>query len=243
MLQMDPRQGIYKLRAIAWMELGDYRQAVADLQTAMLDPQEERSSRLLLEQCYRKLGEVSAADEILEAIAVETDEQTAALLAAIDRLIHRGEFEAAFSRLEQARLSRDSLSLGLTLKLAELLSDHLGDHRRAVELMDELISIDPDPLLLAYQGIYLARDGRRDEAHRLANSLSAGQAASAGIVYRIGRIFALTSRTHPEDADRAFESLQRALALGFGGNRLADEPDLEPIRTLPKFQQLLDRGR
>ena len=59
------------------------------------------------------------------------------------------------------------------------------------------------------------------------------------VLYRAACVHALTART-TKDRDLALRLLRDALRLGYGAGFLADDKDLDPIRTLPEFRRLQD---
>jgi hypothetical protein len=56
-------------------------------------------------------------------------------------------------------------------------------------------------------------------------------------------IYALTSRSHPDDRAEAFRQLSRALRMGFGHDRLAWARDLAPLRGCPRFHELSEAAQ
>jgi serine/threonine protein kinase len=92
------------------------------------------------------------------------------------------------------------------------------------------------------RGVLLARLGRRDEAHREARAALARDARPPTL-YRAARIYALTSRQHPEDCQEAFGLLNRALAGGFGLDVVEADPAMEPVRDHEAFRRMVKAAR
>ena len=59
----------------------------------------------------------------------------------------------------------------------------------------------------------------------------------------MGCIYALTSKTHPEDKKEAFHLLWSALKGGFGLDLIDTDPDLDPLRNDPQFAALVTSAR
>jgi hypothetical protein len=69
------------------------------------------------------------------------------------------------------------------------------------------------------------------------------QAPVPGNRYRAGCVYALTSKSNPEDQARAFRLLEDALRGGFGVSLVASDTDLDPLRSHPEFQRLVEFAR
>jgi hypothetical protein len=92
--------------------------------------------------------------------------------------------------------------------------------------------------LRAGRAVYLARAGRREEAHREAEeALRLG--GDPATRYQVAGVYALTSRTHPEDRAEAFRLLAFALRRDYGFDLLDSDPELAHVRPLPEFQELV----
>jgi hypothetical protein len=61
--------------------------------------------------------------------------------------------------------------------------------------------------------------------------------------YQVAGIYALTSRTNPDDRKKALGLLFEALKEGSGFEYLEHDPDLEPIRNAPEFKTLVEAAR
>ena len=62
-------------------------------------------------------------------------------------------------------------------------------------------------------------------------------------VYQVAGIYATTSRQDPDDRLEAFRLLSTALRGGFGFDYLPDDHELDAIRDLPEFRELLAAAR
>jgi hypothetical protein len=92
------------------------------------------------------------------------------------------------------------------------------------------------------RGVVLARLGRRDDAHKDAKE-ALKRDATAPVHYQVAGIYALTSRTHPQDRDEALRLLESALQRGFVPREMDRDPDLDPIRDHPRFRALVRAAR
>jgi tetratricopeptide (TPR) repeat protein len=123
---------------------------------------------------------------------------------------------------------------------AHVLAEKMGRTEEAIRVLDEAIALYPDYVAArAGRGVLLARLGRRNEALKDAEHalrLDSG----AGNLYQVAGIYALTSRTHTEDRFAAIRLLTAALRGGFGYDLLADDHDLDPIRSDVQFRHLVE---
>ncbi|HTK75716.1 MAG TPA: hypothetical protein VL371_10695, partial [Gemmataceae bacterium] len=60
------------------------------------------------------------------------------------------------------------------------------------------------------------------------------------VQYQAACVYALTSRTNPEDRSEAYRLLSKALQGGFGFDLLVTDDDLKPIRGEPEFRRLAE---
>ncbi|MCI0456803.1 MAG: protein kinase, partial [Gemmataceae bacterium] len=119
-------------------------------------------------------------------------------------------------------------------------SAFLNRPAEAIDCLGQLIQLYPDlALARANRGVLHARLGQVEPALRDAQaSLALDQAPE--ILYRVGCIYALNSRSRPGDQALALKYLKDALRAGYGFSYLADDTDLDPLRPLPEFQKLVE---
>jgi len=123
---------------------------------------------------------------------------------------------------------------------AHVFAEKLDRPEDAIAALDRVVQHHPDfPTAYAERGVMHARLGNRDLA------LADAQAAlerdnSPPLRYQTACIYALTARTHPKDREPALRLLRDALRLGYGAGFLADDKDLDAIRTHPEFRRLQD---
>jgi tetratricopeptide (TPR) repeat protein len=119
-----------------------------------------------------------------------------------------------------------------------------GQNQDALRVLDQAVEWYPDYVpARAGRGVYHARLSHRDLAHQDAEE-SLRRDKSPLNVYQLAGIYALTSRTHPEDRKEALRLLSMALVKDVGLlNQLENDKDLDPIRQDKEFTQLVTKTR
>ncbi len=139
-------------------------------------------------------------------------------------------------------LERDPREYFALVNKAALLSDSFADHEGAARVLERLLRIYPyDSRARADLGVLHARLGRRDDALAAASVLA--HESRPEMIFRTASIYALTSPGHPDDADRAFSLLDRALTAGFGLDLVDDDADLDAVRDAPRFARIVALAR
>jgi hypothetical protein len=59
----------------------------------------------------------------------------------------------------------------------------------------------------------------------------------------VAGVYSLTSKSNPEDRREAFRLLTAALTKGHGFEHLDTDPELDPVRPLKEFQDLVSAAR
>jgi tetratricopeptide (TPR) repeat protein len=124
---------------------------------------------------------------------------------------------------------------------ASVLSENLNRPREAIEALDAALALDPNyvPALLG-RAVLRARAGLRADAHndvRAALKLSSAPPDQ----YQAACVFALTSTAAEKDQAEALFLLESALRGGYSSEELAGDHDLDPIRNVCGFQELMKR--
>ena len=139
----------------------------------------------------------------------------------------------------EAALKLNPFSAQALQMKAHILGEQLHRDADALAVLDRGIRLHPEyPPLLAGRGVLLARQGKRIEAHQDAKAAYRLDTRPPN-AYQIACIYALTSRTHPEDKAQAYRLLWSAVKTGFGLEFLATDSDLDPIRKENEFLQLV----
>jgi serine/threonine protein kinase/Tfp pilus assembly protein PilF len=237
-LELRPRHwGAFLHRGLAREARGKLREALADLDQAISGGGASGHAYLARARLRQRLGDLTGARHD-EQLGVNSPPQDA------ESYLHRGvtrvtsDPEGAVEDFRQVvRLNPRSLP-GL-YNQALILADRMGQMQQAVDLLDLVVQRYPNlPAARASRGIFRARLGQRDAAHE--DGWQAARLSPTGeVFYRQACIYALTSRSHPDDRNEAFRLLALALRRGFGHAWLEREPDLEPLRTDPRYHELI----
>ncbi len=217
-----------------------YSDALDDLNRALELGYTPTSVLLVRSRVYGRMNKSEeAARDFAEAIkTVPTDER--GWLARAQAQLFRAP-EAALADYEAALKLNPRLAHALQGK-AHLLS-RAGKNTEAAEVLGKLIEVTPDaPDAWAGRGVLRAR--LNDRAGALADAREALKLTEAAATkYQVAGIFAMTSRTNPEDRREAFSLLDAALREGFGFEYLKDDKELDPIRNDPEFQKVVDAAK
>ena len=144
----------------------------------------------------------------------------------------------ALADAEEALKLNPLSAAALQLK-AHLLSEKLNRRAEAIAVLDRAVEFYPDYVpARAGRGVLLAREGRRNEAIRDAKDALLRNTDPPNL-FQVGCIYALTSRTNPEDKTEAFRLLWSALQRGFGLQYIDTDRDLDPLRDDPEFKRLV----
>jgi tetratricopeptide (TPR) repeat protein len=120
-----------------------------------------------------------------------------------------------------------------------VLSEHLGQQEKALEVMTRVVRLYPDIAQARIsRGVLLARLGKRAEAHKEACKALAADRTPL-IFYQAANIYSLTSRQEPRDAEHVCCLLAAALLRHFGQEIVDKDSDMDPVRDREDFRQLL----
>jgi serine/threonine protein kinase/Tfp pilus assembly protein PilF len=122
--------------------------------------------------------------------------------------------------------------------LAALGRDHQAEagYRRAFEVAAHHVGLNPDDARAYSMGaVALCRTGDKAKGLEWAERALELDPDDAGIAYNVACLFSLEG-----EADRAFASLRQAVDGGFvRKDWFEKDPDLDPIREDPRFQELM----
>lgn len=236
----DPGEALYQ-RALVHLAAGETRRALEDLDQAFAYDVSPMTVWFARAQAYRQRDEQTKAQAAYDRAMATQARSPRDWLA---RGLARQELypRDALADFDQA-LGLDPLYRQALEAKAHLLGGPLAETEEAIQVWNQLIAIYPDyPMAHAHCGIMHARAGRRAEAHRaieaalmLANTPVANYTAAC--------VFAQTSQQESRDVTRALDHLQSALQAGFGQKTAFNEPDLFPLRSERRFQQLIAASR
>jgi serine/threonine protein kinase/Flp pilus assembly protein TadD len=228
-------------RGLARIDAGRPADAIADFDECLrIDPGMTRVY-FLRARARASAGDSEGANrDRLQGLGTEPGDE----LSWIDRALARADQEpaAALADLDQAlRLNPQSL-LALQNK-AHVLGELLGRQEEAVLVLNKAVALYPGFVRARVgRGVHLARLGRRAES--LADARESLARSNLGeTCYQASNIYALNSRTHPEDAAEAFALLAMALRRGFGLEYVDKDADFDSVRKNPAFQRIVTAAR
>jgi serine/threonine protein kinase/Flp pilus assembly protein TadD len=227
-------------RALARQGLKDYAGAVEDLTRALELGAPATTLYFLRSTARERAGDADGARrDREEGLRGEPTDEHGWVARGYARMA--GEPGAALADFDRAlRLNPQSLA---ALQNKSHVLGRLGRNAEAAAALDRAVELYPDFVKArAGRGVILARLGRRDEALRDAAECRRrdGQPLT---LYQLAGIYALTSRTNPEDRAEAFRLLGQALRQGVGFDLLERDRDLDPVRPSPEFRELVAAAR
>jgi eukaryotic-like serine/threonine-protein kinase len=230
----------YRNRALARQGLKQFDGAIEDLTRALDLGASPTQVYFLRAETRARAGDRDGADrDRAEGLRHEPKDEMGWLARGYARI--GADLEGALADFDHA-LQCNPRSLTALQNKAHVLSK-LGRNDAAAKTLDKAIKHAPDFVLArAGRGVLLARLGERDRAHQDADECLARDHKPLTL-YQLAGIYALTSRTHAEDRQQAFRLLSAALQKGVGFELLETDRDLDPIRSCPEFQKLVDAAR
>jgi tetratricopeptide (TPR) repeat protein len=119
-----------------------------------------------------------------------------------------------------------------------------GENRRAVAVLTELLGHYPEAAdALSGRAMLYSRLGERAKAHADAAAALALDDVPPRTVYQLAGVYAMTSKSHPDDKREAFRLLASALRKGFGFDLLDQDRELDPLRSDPEFSEVVESAR
>jgi serine/threonine protein kinase/predicted Zn-dependent protease len=226
-------------RSVAWRSMGCLAEAEADL-TAVLAFEDHPTHVWLMRAVVRsKMGKKSEADEDkAQGLKLEPTDDRGWVTRGWARM--DADPEGALADFEQAlRLNpryRDSLQ-NKTYVFGEI----LHKNAEALAANEELVKRFPDYVPgRAGRGVYRARLGDMKGAKEDADFCLAMD-RSPFVVYQMASLYAQLAPHDPGAKGIALELLHEAIRRGLDRPKLIEtDPDLDPIRKDPKFQQLVE---
>jgi tetratricopeptide (TPR) repeat protein len=196
--------------------------------------------RLLLARAWDQLGNSDAARrERQRSAELPPGDETAWVARAA------GDPAAALEDVNRA-LQLNAYYLPAWESKVHLLAERLDRPDEAVAVLDQAIALYPEAAsLVAARGVLRARQSKTAAAQSMA-ALARCDAEAAlkldpvrAVQYQAACVYALLARQNAAEGTRALELLAEALRSGYGGELVRGDKDLAAIRSLPKYQQLL----
>ena len=228
----------FRDRAFARQRLGKNRDAEYDLTSALDRGSSPLRIHLLRAQVRDALGDTTGA----------AADRTAA--AGFLPVTERDYWERGLTRVAgapagaledfQSALKINPAFLPAVQSQINVLSDRLDDLPQALVIATRLSETYPEYLRArSLRAVLLARDGRRDDAHREAERVQLRK-TDPFVTYRVACVYALTSATHEGDRPLAVSLLRQAYRDGFRDDAMyTTDTDLAALRTSQEFIEFM----
>jgi tetratricopeptide (TPR) repeat protein len=225
-------------RSLSRRKLKNYSGALSDLMTAASLP-EAPQARIHFQaaEVLRMMGDLAGAERE-KALGLKTDCMTEFdwIARGNCELGNKAPEAALECFLEASKLNPESVIPLYNQAMA--LAGIKGRMEDAIKVLDKTLSLYPEYVdARSLRGLYLARLGKRDLAVKDAEDVLRSD-HRATTRYLIADIYALCSRSHPNDAVAAIANLAAAFRGGNGLDDVKIDTDLDPIRSNPEFQKL-----
>ncbi len=240
-LTREPRlAAAYRLRGVARLRQGKFAGADADL---------THSLRLDANSPGGYLGRAEARAGLGDDAGAEADRRSArdCRPSSADDFVGRGGRRAEADPAAAERDFRRATELDPRSRTAWQNLAHLaglrGDFAAAVALQEHAVAVAPEsaPVRLG-RAVLLAQARERGRAHadvRAALELGGG----AAVHYEAARVYALTARRNPADADLALDHLKAAFLAGSRVEAVDAEPAFDGLRDGDDFRQTVATAR
>lgn len=230
-------------RHIVHYQLGKMDAALEDLNRAVtLQP---ASNRLLMNRSnfQRMMGRTEAAQADYE-LAMKSPPASADdwVVVALARLPQAPQ-QALLDLTTAANQFGENATI--LFSLAHVYSEHLHRPEDAVAALNRMIERFPNSQkALSDRSVLHARAGHLDLALRDIHTLESQTTPLSGEAsYKIGCAYALCSGNDPMLRQPALQMLAQAIRLRYGGNLLADDPDLARVRDTEEFRAIQQTDR
>ncbi|MGH9555029.1 MAG: tetratricopeptide repeat protein, partial [Terriglobales bacterium] len=117
-------------------------------------------------------------------------------------------------------------------------ADALASQRQSLQRVEKHLELHPEDTRALYLGANaFAGLGAREKSLEWTHRALALEPEDSGVLYNVGCNYALLG-----EPEKALQCLEKAVGLGFGHKEwLANDSDLDSLRTHPRFQALLEK--
>lgn len=231
----------YMNRALVRQHRKDYEGAIADLNEALERGAPFTRIYFMRATVYELMDKPEEAERDRQRGLEQTPTDEASWVARANARMAIDP-EAALADLEEALRLNPRYFHAMQTR-SHVLAERLGRIPEAIDSLDETLQHYPDSLqAIAGRGVLHARQNDRDLALQDAQRCLLLQPEPEQL-YQMACIYALTSRTSPEDRTEAYRWLAAAFGEGFGLNFALTDPDLEPIHEDVEFRRIFSAAQ
>jgi eukaryotic-like serine/threonine-protein kinase len=142
---------------------------------------------------------------------------------------------------EALKLNPESL---LALQIQARIYSRTQENQLAIQSLSALLQHYPETLdALSGRAMLYSRMGERDKAHADAETAMRFGKDYPRTVYQLAGVYAMTSKTHPEDKREALTLLASALREGYGYEHLEHDRELDPLRPDAEFSRVIEDAK
>jgi serine/threonine protein kinase/tetratricopeptide (TPR) repeat protein len=232
----------YLQRALARERQKKYAEAIDDLNRAVSLDCSPTQVYFVRSRVHAKAGDArAAARDLAEGLRLEPSDEKDWTVRGHARA-EAGDLKGALADFEKA-LTLNPRSMAALQNSAHVLS-RLGRNQEAAAALTRLLETYPDLVeALSGRGVIYARLQKREAALHDAERALLLAPNHPPTLYQVAGIYALTSRTNPDDRREALRLLSAALRRGFGFELLERDRELDPIRHDEEFKQVVVGAR
>jgi eukaryotic-like serine/threonine-protein kinase len=237
----------YLNRATAREGNREFQGAIQDLSKALELGYSSTPVLLARSRVYRHLKQDDLAKQDLEsALNDEPTDERGWIARGVARLPAQNEND-----MERYRASLIDFTRALELNPKSLTALQFiariysitGKNVEGVEMLNEQLRHYPDSIdALSGRAMLYSRLGERQKAH--ADAEKAERLTDhPRTIYQLAGVYAMTSKTNPEDKAVAYRHLAYALRKGYGMTLLSEDRELDPIRSESEFSRVVEDAK
>ncbi len=218
--------------------LGRHEEALLDLDHAIERQPDSSRLRLIRSRALRQAGKLRAAksdfDYAMQHRPVSADDWVSVALAKLAM-----SPEQALADLQTAE-TLFGANTTILQSMAHVLSEHLRQPDAAIQTLDRLLEAEPKfQKALAGRAVLYGRRNQVEKSLADVKQLeNLGTPPNGETLYQMACAVALCSKTQGDLQKTALRYLARAIQKNYGGELLASDPDLDPVRNSSEFQAI-----